>query len=198
MAFNSSPSSFFGVGYSLASSAISLITATNTTGVTVGTTFVGSAATDTITTAAAHGLKTGNRVRVVAGTGALPTGISAATDYWVRNTPTTTTLTLSATRGGALIDLTADGGTAHLLKSMGPLDEVTDTEANATTGDWRKIVFGIMEMIYQRWASTQPADRPSKLTITRTSSINSFTGNVTYNYGVKVSVASGSVEVDDE
>ena len=92
-------------------------------GVTVGTTFVGSASTDTITTAAAHGLLVGDRVRLVAGTGALPTGLAAATDYYVKTVPTTTTLTLAATRNGALIDITADGGTAHLLKAMGPLEE---------------------------------------------------------------------------
>lgn len=89
-----------------------------TTTTTVGTTFTGSASTDRLTTATAHGLSVGARVRVVAGTGALPTGLAADTDYYVLTVPTTTTLTLSAVRGGALINITADGGTAHLLKSL--------------------------------------------------------------------------------
>lgn len=89
-----------------------------TTTTTVGTTFTGSASTDRLTTATAHGLSVGARVRVVAGTGSLPTGLAADTDYYVLTVPTTTTLTLAAVRGGTLINVTADGGTAHLLKSL--------------------------------------------------------------------------------
>lgn len=196
--FTASPSSFFGVGYSLASNAISLVTATGTSGVTVGTTFVGSAATDILTTAAPHGLLVGDRVRLVAGTGALPTGLAAATDYYVKTVPNSTTLTLAATRNGTTIDLTADGGTAHILKSMGPLDEVTDAEANATTGDWRKVVFGLMEMLYLKWLGTASADRPSKLTISRTSTVDNTTGDVTRSYTVRVTVSASTVDVAAE
>jgi len=204
MAYNAAPSSFFGAGYSLASSAISIKTATDTTGVTVGTTFIGSASTDTLTTATAHGIIVGDRVRCVAGTGALPTGISAATDYWVLTVPTTTTLTISATRSGTLLNITADGGTDHLLKAMGALDEVTDTEANATTGDWRKVLFGIMEMIYWKFTGTATADRPTKATITRTQKLNNTTGEITRIYTVRITLApsaaapSSAVEVASE
>lgn len=198
MAFNSAPSSFFGAAYALASNAISLKTATDTSGVTVGTTFVGAASTDLITTATAHGLLVGDRVRCVAGTGALPTGISAATDYWVRSVPTSTTLTLSATRGGALLDITVDGGTAHLLKSMGPLDEVTDTEANASTGDWRKVLFGIMEMIYYKWTGTATADRPGKVVVTRSATVNNTTNEITRSYTVRITLSPTAVDVAAE
>ena len=198
MAYNSAPSSFFGAGYSLASSAISLITGTDTTGVTVGTTFVGSASTDTLTTAGAHGLVVGDRVRCVAGTGALPTGISAATNYWVSSVATTTTLKLAATRGGTAIDITADGGTGHFLKSMGPLDEVTDTEANATTGDWRKVILGIMEMIYWKWTGTTTANRPGKVSIVRSASVNNTTGEVVRTYTVRITLEAITSEVAAE
>ena len=140
----------------------------------------------------------GDRVRLVAGTGALPTGLAAATDYYVKTVPTTTTLTLAATRNGALIDITADGGTAHLLKAMGPLDEVTDTEANASSGDWRKVVFGIMEMLYLKWIGTPTADRPAKLTISRSSSVDNTTGDVTRSYTVRVTVSASTVDVAAE
>lgn len=198
MSFNSSPTSFFGATYSLASSAISLLTGTDTTGVTVGTTFTGSASTDRLTTATAHGLLVGDRVRLVAGTGSLPTGLSAATDYYVQAVPSTTTLTLAATRGGALIDITVDGGTAHLLKAMPALEELTDTEAHATTGDWRKILFALMEMIYLKWTGTPSADRPARVTITRTSSVNNTTGAVTRTYRVGITLTPSALEVSAE
>jgi len=198
MSFNSAPTSFFGAAYALASSAISLPTATGTTGVTVGTTFTGSASTNRLTTATAHGLLVGDRVRLVAGTGALPTGLSAATDYYVQAVPSTTTLTLAATRGGALIDITVDGGTDHLLKSMGPLDELTDTEAHATTGDWRKIVFALMELLYLKWTGLATADRPGKIKITRRQTINNTSGNITYYYTVSITTTPSGIEVASE
>ena len=198
MAYNSAPSTFFGASYALASSAISLQTVTDTTGVTVGTTFVGAASTDTLTTATAHMLLVGDRVRVVAGTGALPTGLAAATDYWVHSVPTTLTLRLSATRGGTVVDITADGGTAHILKSMGPLYEVTDTEANASTGDWRKVLFGIMEMIYYKWTGTATEDQPSKVSVSRSSSVNNTTNEITRRYTVSLTLAPGAVDVASE
>jgi hypothetical protein len=198
MAYNSAPSSFFGAAYALASSAISFQTVTETTGVTVGTTFVGAASTDTLTTATAHGLLVGDRVRVVAGTGALPTGLSAATDYWVHSVASTLTLKLAATRGGVAIDITADGGTGHILKSMGQLYEVTDTEANATTGDWRKVLFGLMEMIYYKWTGTATADRPGKVSVTRSASVNNATNEITRRYTVSITLNPGTVDVSAE
>ena len=61
----------------------------------------GVAATGVITSDAAHGLEVGERVQFDVLTG--PTaGFSTDTDYFVRNVLTTTTFTVSATRGGAV------------------------------------------------------------------------------------------------
>lgn len=58
-----------------------------------------------------HGLAADDRVFVWAVAGeSLPTGLSAATLYWVRATGLTTdAFTLSATQGGAAVDITALG-----------------------------------------------------------------------------------------
>lgn len=57
----------------------------------------------------AHGYANGTAVRVEAPTGhSLPTGLAASTTYYVVGTATNT-FQLSATEGGAAIDLTADG-----------------------------------------------------------------------------------------
>ena len=64
------------------------------------------AGTDVITTTGSHGFVVGQAVR---GFGALPTGITAATTYYVKTVPSATTLTLSATLGGATLDVTATG-----------------------------------------------------------------------------------------
>jgi len=106
-----------------------------TTSTTVGTTFTASTTTDRLTTASAHGRSVGDRVRLVAGTGALPTPLAADADYYVQAVPTTTTLTLSTSVGGQAINITAAGGTAHLLKSMATA--ITDLAATTPVRHFR-------------------------------------------------------------
>lgn len=66
-------------------------------------------ATETITSAA-HGLPNGTRITVVASSGALPTGLVTATNYYIRNA-TTNTFQLATAPGGAAINLTDAVGT---------------------------------------------------------------------------------------
>lgn len=99
---------------------------TNTTA--IGT-VVGEADDDTFTLAA-HGLANGTRVRFANSGGALPTGIAAATDYYVRDTATNT-FKVAATPGGAAVNLTTDGtGTTTVSKFEG---------VNAFAGEKRAI-----------------------------------------------------------
>lgn len=75
-----------------------------------------------ITTSAAHGLVPGQRVQL---TGTL-TGAVVGVDYYVRSTPSTTTLTLSAAPDGAILAITAATssptikGTVECIGSTGP------------------------------------------------------------------------------
>lgn len=70
--------------------------------------FIGTASDDLITSTA-HGYADTTKVRVEALPGtALPTGIAAGTDYFVRDA-TANTFKLALTSGGAAIDLTANG-----------------------------------------------------------------------------------------
>jgi hypothetical protein len=64
-------------------------------------------ATD-VFTSTSHGLVDGTPVIVENENGALPTGLSANTTYYIINS-TTNTFKLSATLGGSAIDITADG-----------------------------------------------------------------------------------------
>jgi len=62
-------------------------------------------------TSSNHGLVNDDRVRVevMPGTGTIPTGLAENTTYWVVGS-TNDTFQLSATQGGAAIDITAEGG----------------------------------------------------------------------------------------
>ncbi len=82
---------------------------------TLGT-FTVDAATNVITISADHGLGVGNIVQFTT-SGTLPAGLTLATDYYVLTVPSTATLTVSATRGGAVVDISGTGSgthTAHL------------------------------------------------------------------------------------
>jgi hypothetical protein len=69
----------------------------------VGGNLTGVAATDVWTSATPHGLAVGDPVRLLTLTGG--TGALVATTYYVLTVPTTTSFTLSATRGGATLDI---------------------------------------------------------------------------------------------
>jgi hypothetical protein len=60
----------------------------------------------------AHGLAIGDKVKFTT-TGALPTGITANTDYFVKTVPSADTFTVSATSGGSVINTTGTQSGVH-------------------------------------------------------------------------------------
>lgn len=86
---------------------------------TVGGTVVAvtaNASTNVLTTSYWHGLAVGNPVRFTTA-GTLPGGLTAGVTYYVRSILSDTTLTLSATLGGAELDITSTGSGAHTLRA---------------------------------------------------------------------------------
>lgn len=71
-------------------------------------------------------------------------------------------------------------------------------EAHATTGDSRKIAFELIDAIYAYINGLATADKPTKLNITRTSSVDDATGNVTRNHYVQTVLASTGLDVATE
>lgn len=83
-------------------------------------TWTADAATNVLTSSAAHGLVVGEAIAFGAGTGALPAGLSPEPEYYyIVEVPTTTTLKVSLTYGGAAVDIT-DAGTAGWVVKMLP------------------------------------------------------------------------------
>lgn len=203
MSFNPSPKTFFGPSYSITSGVIHLPTSSNTTGITVSGVFTGGSYLGStqllgvLIFSLNHNLKIGDRVRLVKVTGDLPTPLAENTDYWVTTT-TEVLLTLSATKGGSNVVITAAGGSDHIMKAMDVLPEITATEANADTGDSRKVSYGIIEMMYQRSIAVPVEDRPEKVTMSRSSSTDDLTGLITRNYSFSFVVEPIGIEVANE
>lgn len=77
------------------------------------------------------------------------------------------------------------------------LPELTDTEADPTTGDIRKVVFALMEALFAAWSAQAVADRPEKMQVFR--SISEPTpGVVRKTYTVIVDTIPTVQEVEDE
>lgn len=75
--------------------------------------------------------------------------------------------------------------------------ELTNIEANATTGDIRKIVYAVIEQLHQKFQATPVADRPNRMSITRSSSV-SANNTVSHTYVVSLTLAATGLDVADE
>jgi len=70
-----------------------------------------------VVTKVAHGLSVGDAVKL-ATSGALPTGLTAGTTYYVKTAPDADTFTLSATPGGAAITTTGTQSGTHTVSTQ--------------------------------------------------------------------------------
>jgi hypothetical protein len=84
----------------------------------------GEADTELLTSASAHGLAVGDRIEFTTLNGG--TGLAINTEYFVRSVPSTTTFTLSTTRGGAIKTFSTDvtTGSAMVRKSLADAEAI--------------------------------------------------------------------------
>ena len=76
--------------------------------------------------------------------------------------------------------------------------ELSAAEADVTTGDIRKIVFAIMEELYGKYNSTDNADKPAMMSLSKSASVNTSTGVTTNTYSVTIKTSTTAQEVVDE
>lgn len=95
------------------------------------------------------------------------------------------------------LDNWSEDGT-DITVPIATFDELTAAEADAATGDIRKVMWAIMQKIYDSWNNTDSADRPTKFTIAKTAVIDSTTGVVTNTFTVRFYTEISTQEVVDE
>ena len=78
------------------------------------------------------------------------------------------------------------------------LPEITSAEAHASTGDIRMIYYGIVEQLYQSYLAKATADRPNRMVLTRSSSVDSTTGLITSTYNIQFVLAATGLDVTTE
>ena len=62
--------------------------------------------------------------------------------------------------------LSEDG--TDLTIPIASITDLTDTEADGTTGDWRALMLRIVDHVYAYYGALATADKPAKFTIART------------------------------
>jgi hypothetical protein len=75
---------------------------------------------------------------------------------------------------------------------------VTDAEAHATTGDSRRILFGLLQDMYTRFNAIAAADRPTKMQFLRSTSVNDVTQQSTVTFTIRFTTDDVVTEVADE
>jgi len=75
---------------------------------------------------------------------------------------------------------------------------VTDAEADAATGDARRILFGLLQDMYARFNAIDAADRPTKMTFLRSTSVNDITQQGTVTFTIRFTTDDVVTEVADE
>lgn len=81
--------------------------------------------------------------------------------------------------------LVAASGTCTKQSIAIPLESLpglSDSEANASTGDIRKVLRAIMAAAYAAWLAEDAADRPSMMTLSRSTSVDDSRGTTVRNY----------------
>lgn len=75
---------------------------------------------------------------------------------------------------------------------------VTDAEADATTGDSRRILFGLLQDMYARFNAIDAADRPTKMQFLRSTSVNDITQQGSVTFTIRFVTGDVVTEVADE
>lgn len=73
--------------------------------------------------------------------------------------------------------------------------KMTAAEADATAGDIRKVLFAIVDQLYDAWNNTAAADRPAKMVMTKTKAVDVATNLVTSIYQFRFTTEISEEEV---
>lgn len=106
-------------------------------------------------------------------------------------------LVTSESDGSAVASAFANS-TQYLCIPMSSLPELTGTEANPTTGDFRKIQFAIEAAVYDAYQAIPSADRPTKWLCNRSSSVSDASDIITRNFTNQFNTETSGEEVADE
>lgn len=89
--------------------------------------------------------------------------------------------------------MSEDGTT--LSVPIASIPELTAAEADATTGDLRKLIYALGEQMFQYYNDLAAADRPTKVSISKSIQANTAAGTQTVTYSLRCITAVSGTEV---
>lgn len=95
------------------------------------------------------------------------------------------------------LDNWSEDGT-HITLPIASLPQLTAAEADADTGDIRKVLFALCEKLWNEWNARAVADRPSQMTISKSASTSAGSGLLTHTYTLRFVNEISAQDVDDE
>ena len=98
-------------------------------------------------------------------------------------------------------ELLAASGTAtaqSIAIPLAALPGLSAAEANATTGDIRKVARALVAALYAAYVAEDADDRPSQMTVGRSTSVDEQTDITTRYYDIRFRVQTGEEEVVNE
>ena len=95
-----------------------------------------------------------------------------------------------------ITDWSEDG--TDISVPLSSFDELTAAEADAADGDIRKIVWALMEHLYNAYNDADSADRPTKWTMAKSASVNTTTGVITNRFTTTIYTEIATQEVAAE
>jgi len=95
-----------------------------------------------------------------------------------------------------ITDWSEDG--TDITVPISSFSELTAAEADASSGDIRKIWYAILQHMYDAYNDTASGDRPAKWTASRSISVNGTTGVMTTTFTNTIQTEVSAQEVVDE
>lgn len=90
------------------------------------------------------------------------------------------------------------GTSTDAVLKIADFPELTSVEADEATGDSRKLLFAILTKVEASLNALEAAAKPTKVTISKSSTAPSSLGVFTTNFNISFSVAIGSADVAGE
>lgn len=91
---------------------------------------------------------------------------------------------------------TSDG--TNITIPIADIPGLTAPEAHTTTGDVRKLLYHLLELLNAAWAAEDSANLPAEWQQVKGQALNPSTGQITATYSHTFKLTPGSVEVTDE
>ena len=86
----------------------------------------------------------------------------------------------------------------NLIIPLASLPELTAAEADAVTGDIRKIAFAINAALRAAWVAQATADRPAQMVLSESNRVDNDTGKITRTFASTFELGVSAIEVEDE